>query len=66
MPGAELAAAVERLRRPGLALLAEKVETRAERGEFEACASFGIDLLEVAEAYRAALAWVEQTAPHLA
>jgi EAL and modified HD-GYP domain-containing signal transduction protein len=37
-----------------------------ERGEFEACASFGIDLLEVAEAYRAALAWVEQTAPHLA
>ena len=37
-----------------------------ERGEFDACASFGIDLLEVAEAYRAALAWVEQTAPHLA
>ena len=37
-----------------------------ERGDFEACDSFGIDLLEVAEAYRAALAWVEQSAPHLA
>ena len=37
-----------------------------ERGEFEACESFGIDLLEVAEVYRAALAWVEQSAPHLA
>ena len=37
-----------------------------ERGDFEACDSFGIDLLEVAEVYRAALAWVEQSAPHLA
>ena len=37
-----------------------------ERGDFEACGSFGIDLLEVAEVYRAALAWVEQSAPHLA
>jgi c-di-GMP phosphodiesterase len=37
-----------------------------ERGDFEACESFGIDLLEVAEVYRAALAWVEQSAPHLA
>ena len=37
-----------------------------ERGDFEACESFGIDLLEVAEVYRAALAWVEQAAPHLA
>jgi EAL and modified HD-GYP domain-containing signal transduction protein len=37
-----------------------------ERGDFDACASFGIDLLEVAEVYRAALAWVEQAAPHLA
>jgi hypothetical protein len=37
-----------------------------ERGDFEACGSFGIDLLEVAEVYRAALAWVEQAAPHLA
>ena len=37
-----------------------------ERGDFEACESFGIDLLELAEAYRSALAWVEQAAPHLA
>ena len=37
-----------------------------ERGDFEACDSYGIDLLEVAEVYRAALAWVEQSAPHLA
>jgi EAL and modified HD-GYP domain-containing signal transduction protein len=37
-----------------------------ERGDFEACESFGTDLLEVAEVYRAALAWVEQAAPHLA
>jgi EAL and modified HD-GYP domain-containing signal transduction protein len=37
-----------------------------ERGDFEACESHGIDLLVLAEAYRAALAWVEQTAPHLA
>ena len=37
-----------------------------ERGDFEACESFGIDLLEVAEVYRVALAWVEQAAPHLA
>ena len=37
-----------------------------ERGDFEACESFGTDLLEVAEVYRAALAWVEQSAPHLA
>jgi EAL and modified HD-GYP domain-containing signal transduction protein len=37
-----------------------------ERGDFEACESFGIDLLELAEVYRAALAWVEQSAPHLA
>jgi c-di-GMP phosphodiesterase len=36
-----------------------------ERGDFEACASYGIDLLEVAEVYRDALAWVEQSAPHL-
>jgi len=34
--------------------------------DFEACESFGIDLLEVAEVCRAALAWVEQAAPHLA
>jgi EAL and modified HD-GYP domain-containing signal transduction protein len=37
-----------------------------ERGDFEACESHGVDLLEVAEVYRAALAWVEQSAPHLA
>jgi EAL and modified HD-GYP domain-containing signal transduction protein len=37
-----------------------------ERGDFEACESHGTDLLEVAEVYRAALAWVEQSAPHLA
>jgi len=37
-----------------------------ERGDFEACAAYGIDLLELADVYRAALAWVEQTAPHLA
>ena len=37
-----------------------------ERGDFEACESFGIDLLELAEVYRAALAWVEQAAPNLA
>jgi len=37
-----------------------------ERGDFEACESFGIDLRELAEVYRAALAWVEQSAPHLA
>jgi EAL and modified HD-GYP domain-containing signal transduction protein len=37
-----------------------------ERGDFEACDAHGIDLLELAEAYRAALAWVEQSAPHLA
>ena len=37
-----------------------------ERGDFEACESYGIDLLEVAEVYRAALAWVEASAPHLA
>jgi c-di-GMP phosphodiesterase len=37
-----------------------------ERGDFEACASYGSDLLELAESYRAALAWVEQSAPHLA
>ena len=37
-----------------------------ERGDFEACESFGIDLLELAEVYRTALAWVEQSAPHLA
>lgn len=37
-----------------------------ERGEFDACESHGIDLLEVAEAYRAALAWVQDNAPHLA
>jgi EAL and modified HD-GYP domain-containing signal transduction protein len=37
-----------------------------ERGDFEACESFGFDLLELSEVYRAALAWVEQTAPHLA
>jgi EAL and modified HD-GYP domain-containing signal transduction protein len=36
-----------------------------ERGDFEACESHGIDLLEVAEVYRTALAWVEQSAPHL-
>ena len=36
-----------------------------ERGDFDACESHGIDLLEVAEVYRAALAWVEQSAPHL-
>jgi hypothetical protein len=35
-------------------------------GDFEACESYGVDLLVVAEVYRAALAWVEQTAPHLA
>ena len=37
-----------------------------ERGDFEACEAYGIDLLELAEVYRAALAWVEQAAPHLA
>ena len=37
-----------------------------ERGDFDACESHGIDLLELAEVYRAALAWVEQSAPHLA
>lgn len=37
-----------------------------ERGDFEACEAYGIDLLEVAEVYRATLAWVEQWAPHLA
>ena len=37
-----------------------------ERGDFDACESFGIDLIELAEVYRAALAWVEQSAPHLA
>ena len=86
LPGEALGRAVERLRRPGLYLLAEKVETRAE---YEHCRALGFDgfqgcffaqplLVEggtvpthqlaglVAEAYRAALAWVEQTAPHLA
>ena len=37
-----------------------------ERGDFDRCECYGLDLLEVAEVYRAALAWVEQAAPHLA
>jgi c-di-GMP phosphodiesterase len=37
-----------------------------ERGDFDACESHGVDLLQLAEVYRAALAWVEQSAPHLA
>ena len=37
-----------------------------ERGDFDRCESYGLDLLELAEIYRASLAWVEQSAPHLA
>lgn len=67
--GGALAAAVRRLRAWELTLLAEKVETRAE---YETCRALGFDafqgyeLAAVAAAYRDALAWIEQAAPHLA
>ena len=37
-----------------------------ERGDFDRCESYGLDLLELSGVYRDALAWVEQAAPHLA
>ena len=43
LPGDALAEAVERLRRPGLYLLAEKVETRAE---YEHCRALGFDAFQ--------------------
>ena len=43
LPGAALGEAVERLRRPGLYLLAEKVETREE---YEHCRALGFDAFQ--------------------
>src|SRR5688500_1499182 len=43
LPGVALEEAVERLRRPGLYLLAEKVETRAE---YEHCRALGFDAFQ--------------------
>src|SRR6185436_17412772 len=43
LPGDALAEAAERLRRPGLYLLAEKVETRAE---YEHCRGLGFDAFQ--------------------
>ncbi len=37
-----------------------------ERGDFDRCECYGLDLLELAGVYRASLAWVEEAAPHLA
>ena len=37
-----------------------------EHGAFDACESYGLDLLELAQVYRDALAWVQKSAPHLA
>ena len=37
-----------------------------ERGDFDRCECYGLDLLELSGVYRDALAWVEQAAPHLA
>jgi hypothetical protein len=36
-----------------------------ERGDFDRCESYRLDLLELSGVYRDALAWVEQAAPHL-
>jgi EAL and modified HD-GYP domain-containing signal transduction protein len=36
-----------------------------ERGDFDAVAGYGLELVDVAAAYHAALEWVEQAAPHL-
>jgi c-di-GMP phosphodiesterase len=43
LPGAALEATVARLRRPGLYLLAEKVQTRAE---YEHCRALGFDAFQ--------------------
>ena len=76
LSGEPLERAVARLCRWDLTLLAEKVEPRGVRalpparlrrlGDFDAVAGFGLELVDVAAAYHAALEWVERAAPHLA